>query len=269
MIGLDLLAPEEPTQKIYGMVIGLVTNNQDPDKLGRIKVKYPWLLNAEESKEGAESFWARIVTPMAGAERGLYILPDVGDEVLVGFEHGDINAPYVLGSLWNGVDKPPAEEEEDKENHLRIFKSRSGHKVIFDDTNGAERIVVQDKLGKNKIVIQDTIMIFNDQAEKLQDLQPDKAQLTINAASSPVQITVGKDQDLILESTGNLTLKNPDKDFTIECKNFNLKVSGDTAVEGKGKVQIKADKAAFEGKSGMDLKCSSGVKVNNSSLEIS
>lgn len=269
MIGLDLLAPEEPQQKIYGMVIGLVTDNKDPKKLGRVKVKYPWLLNDAESKEGAQSFWARIVMPMAGLERGLSLLPEVGDEVLVGFEHGDIHAPYVIGSLWNGVDKPPPEKEKDDDNNLRMFTSRNGNKVIFDDTNGKERIVVQDKLGKNKIVIQDTIMIFNDQAKELKDLTPDKAQLTINAASNPVQITVGKDQDLTLEATGNIILKNADKDFTIECKNFTLNASENVKVEAKTKLDIESDKIALKGKSGMDLKCSSGVKVNSSSLEVS
>ncbi|OKH18096.1 phage baseplate assembly protein V [[Limnothrix rosea] IAM M-220] len=268
MIGLDLLAPEQPTQKIYGMVIGIVTNNQDPEKLGRVKVKFPWLTNAEESKEGAESDWARIVMPMAGGDRGLYMLPEIEDEVLVAFEQGNISQPYVMGVLWNGVDKPPIEKEEDEKNDLRVFKSRNGNKVIFDDTEGKERIVIQDKLGKNKVVIQDTIMVFNDKAKELKDLEPDKAQITLDASTTPVKITVGKDQDFLLEGTGNITLKNPDKDFEIECKNFTLKTSADTTIEAGGAAGITGDKAAFEGKSGMDLKCSSGVKVNSSSLEV-
>ena len=269
MIGLDLLALEQPQQKIYGMVIGIVTNNQDPEKLGRVKVKFPWLTNAEESKEGAESDWARIVMPMAGGDRGLYILPEIEDEVLVAFEQGDISQPYVMGVLWNGVDKPPIEKDADDKNDLRVFKSRNGNKVIFDDTEGKERIVIQDKLGKNKVVIQDTIMVFNDKAKELKDLAPDKAQITLDASATPVKITVGKDQDFLLEGTGNITLKNPDKDFAIECKNFSLKTSADTTIEAGGAAGITGDKAAFEGKSGMDLKCSSGVKVNSSSLEVS
>lgn len=83
-----------------GLVIGLVTQNDDPDKLGRVRVKYPTL---GDDVEGA---WARIAAPGAGPSRGALMLPAVGDEVVVGFEHGDVRRPYVLGALWNGQARP-------------------------------------------------------------------------------------------------------------------------------------------------------------------
>ena len=82
------------------LVLGVVTNNNDPEKLGRVRVSYPAL---GQALEGA---WARLTTPSAGKERGLLMLPVVGEEVLVGFEHGDTTRPYVLGSLFNGKDVP-------------------------------------------------------------------------------------------------------------------------------------------------------------------
>jgi uncharacterized protein involved in type VI secretion and phage assembly len=82
------------------LVIGVVTNNQDPDKMGRVRVRYPAL---SDELEGA---WARIATPSAGNARGLLMLPVVGEEVLIGFEHDDTTRPYVLGSLFNGTDQP-------------------------------------------------------------------------------------------------------------------------------------------------------------------
>lgn len=82
------------------LVLGIVTNNQDPDNLGRVRVKYPAL------GPDAEGAWARIATVSAGNARGLLMLPVVGEEVLVGFEHDDTTRPYVLGSLFNGVDVP-------------------------------------------------------------------------------------------------------------------------------------------------------------------
>lgn len=82
------------------LVLGLVTNNSDPDNLGRVRVKYPAL------GDDVEGTWARIATPSAGNERGLLMLPQPGDEVLIGFEHGDTTRPYVLGSLFNGQAKP-------------------------------------------------------------------------------------------------------------------------------------------------------------------
>jgi uncharacterized protein involved in type VI secretion and phage assembly len=85
------------------LAVALVTDNNDPDKLGRVKVKYP-TLGAE-----VESGWARVVREMGGSERGIVGLPHVGDEVVVGFQHGDVRRPFVLGTLFNGTDKPGAD----------------------------------------------------------------------------------------------------------------------------------------------------------------
>jgi uncharacterized protein involved in type VI secretion and phage assembly len=82
------------------LVVGLVTNNTDPDKMGRVRVNYPAL---GPDVEGA---WASIASVSAGNARGVMMLPVVGEEVLVGFEHGDTRRPYVLGSLFNGSDLP-------------------------------------------------------------------------------------------------------------------------------------------------------------------
>ena len=141
----DLLLPAKGMRALT-VAIGLVTNNQDPDGLGRVKVKYPWL------GESDESYWARLVVPMAGKDRGTWFLPEVNDEVLVAFEQGSIDHPYVLGSLWNGVDTPPDSNDDGKNNH-RVIKSRSGHLFRFDDTEGSEKIEIIDKSGKNRITI--------------------------------------------------------------------------------------------------------------------
>lgn len=131
-----------------GVVIGIVSDNQDPDAMGRVKVTFPW------RGEDDESNWARIATLMAGHDRGSFFLPEVGDEVLVAFEHGDIRHPCVLGALWGGVDKPP-EDNADGENNIRTIKSRSGHQIIFDDSDGSEKLEIQTNAG-HKIVLDDS-----------------------------------------------------------------------------------------------------------------
>jgi len=145
---IDVLAPASPEKagRIFGVVMGIVSNNQDPDKMGRVRVKFPWL------SDDHESWWARIATPMAGPSRGMYFLPEVNDEVLVAFEHGDVRFPYVVGSLWNGKDAPP-ETNDDGKNNRRLVHSRSGHLIRLDDTDGDEKIEVIDKTGNNKITI--------------------------------------------------------------------------------------------------------------------
>jgi len=151
---------EARENRIWGVVIGIVTNNQDPDAMGRVKVRFPW------RDDGDESYWARIATLMAGNDRGCFFLPEVGDEVLVAFDHGDIHHPYILGALWNGVDKPP-EINADGKNNIRKIKSRSGHEIIFEDnqeqmkekievhTKAGHKILLDDSAGQEKIEIVD------------------------------------------------------------------------------------------------------------------
>ena len=97
---VDLMTPKSKRGWGNSVVLGTVTNNQDPEKLGRVRVKYPAL------GDDAESPWARIASPNAGSARGLLMMPQVGDEVVIGFEHDDVHQPYVLGSLWNGQATP-------------------------------------------------------------------------------------------------------------------------------------------------------------------
>ncbi|HEX5619159.1 MAG TPA: VgrG-related protein [Solirubrobacteraceae bacterium] len=104
----DLLRTDGATDWGSSLVIGIVTNNKETDgsteaKLGRVKVKYRGL------GDDIESGWARVVVPHAGKDRGMFFLPQVGDEVVVAFEHGDTRRPLIIGSLFNGQDKPPAE----------------------------------------------------------------------------------------------------------------------------------------------------------------
>jgi uncharacterized protein involved in type VI secretion and phage assembly len=116
------------------VVTAIVTNNNDPEDQGRVKLKYPWM------SDDVETGWARVAGIGAGDGRGFYCLPEVNDEVLVVFEHGDVDRPLVISGLWNGVDAPtvPASEAIQNGNvHTRAFKTRSGHMLTFvDDSEG-------------------------------------------------------------------------------------------------------------------------------------
>ncbi len=141
-----LFQPMAQGDRFFGVVVGVVTNNQDPENMHRVKVRFPWLSN------DVESHWARVVASMAGNSRGTYFLPEVEDEVLVAFEHGRVDYPYVLGCLWNGKDAAP-ETNDDGENNHRTIKSRSGHVLRFSDKSGNETIEIIDKSEKNKVKI--------------------------------------------------------------------------------------------------------------------
>ena len=105
-------------------LVGIVTNNKDPEGWGRVKVKFPTLTEEHESN------WARVVALGAAKQRGFDCLPEVNDEVLVGFEHGDIHRPYILGGVWNGKDNPPEAIDDTVTGgkvRLRTIKTRPGH----------------------------------------------------------------------------------------------------------------------------------------------
>jgi uncharacterized protein involved in type VI secretion and phage assembly len=112
------------------LLIGVVTNLNDPDKLGRIKVKLP------ELSETDESFWARVVTVGAGSGRGFQTLPSINDEVLVAFEQGDSRRPIVLGGLWGKKAKPPEETfAKDGKVEKNLWRSTKGHEMKIDDAD--------------------------------------------------------------------------------------------------------------------------------------
>ncbi len=200
---LDVLRTEEQDiRRINGVSAGIVTNNQDPEGLGRVKIRFPWLSDDNETD------WVRIATLMAGGGRGSFFLPEVEDEVLVAFEHGDINHPYVIGALWNGVDKPP-ETNRDGQNNIRKIKSRSGHEFIFNDdntamqekieihTNSGHKIVLDDSAGQEKIEIVDKTGSNKINIDSVQNSITIESALQLKIKATIVEI----------EATTSLTLK--------------------------------------------------------------
>ena len=178
--------------RIHDVVIGIVTNLLDPENKARVKVKYPWL------DDTIESDWARLLAPSAGPNTGIQFMPEVNDEVLVAFEHGDPARPYVLGALWNGKDAPPlANNVATKGGKViqRIIQSRTGHKIILNDSDDAPSITIIDKTGSNKVFID----------SKNNKIEVD-AKMDINiTAGGNMKFTAKGNVDI--DATGNLTMK--------------------------------------------------------------
>jgi uncharacterized protein involved in type VI secretion and phage assembly len=131
----------------FGVHYGVVVQNKDPDNLDRIKVRFPWIDKGDQD----QSHWAQLLTPMEGKKFGWYTLPDIDDVVAVMFVAGEMSQPVVLGGIWSKVDVSP-EPNEDGKNNFRGYRSRSGHRLILDDT-AKTKVVLADKTGKNMVGI--------------------------------------------------------------------------------------------------------------------
>ncbi len=146
-------ALSQATSSSCGMARAIVRANNDPEKRGRLKVEYPWF-----SGESAQlpSEWARICLPYASANSGTWLIPEIGDEVVVMFENGNLDSPIILGALYSGKNSPPASGKagdfnSDNKNNLKFIRTRSGHQICFDDS-GQGGISIQDAFG-NSIVL--------------------------------------------------------------------------------------------------------------------
>jgi hypothetical protein len=226
------------------VVVGIVTNNLDPDGLGRVKVRYPWL------SPDHESFWVRLVSPMAGAGRGFQFIPEIDDEVLVAFEHGDIHRPYLLGGLWNGKDKPVEDNQTavtgQKVQH-RIIKTRIGHQLMFDDTDGKGQIKVSTTNGH--------ILQLDDKEQQIK---------ITTTAGHVVQLDDKGSKILVQDKTGSnkITIDSNSNAISVECQgNFSVQAQGNVSVKAQGNVSI-------EGQAGIDIKSPDLVNIKGSMVNI-
>jgi phage protein D/phage baseplate assembly protein gpV len=218
----------------YGMIVGIVTNVNDPEGLARIKVKFPTI------SDELESDWARLVNPMAGPGRGFEFIPEVNDEVLVAFENGDINKPYVLGSLWNGQDKPPEASNQivasNGKVQKRIIHSRSGHRIIIDDSDGKEKISIIDKTGKNSIDID----------------------------SGGNQIAIKTEGDIQMEAKGKVTIKG--SDIMMEAKSGAKMKGASVDLDASGKAMVKGSDVNVKATAQMNLESSAKASVQGGAM---
>ena len=187
---------------LTGLAVGVVTDNQDPEKLARVRVRLPWHTG------GDTSYWARPAMPMAGNDRGTYFLPEVGDEVLVAAEDGDPSHLYVLGVLWNGQQKPPADND-DGANNTRLLKSRSGHTVRFNDDDSQPEIEVKlrtasgscsTRAGSRSTTRTGNTITFSASSGEIEISAAQK--LTLKAPSVSIEATAS----MTVKSSGTLTL---------------------------------------------------------------
>ena len=177
----------------FGVHVGIVSDVVDPDGQGRVKVRLPW---AADTDGTPIDLWCRLVVPMAGAGRGVWFVPEVDDEVAVVFEAGDPRRPFVVGSLWNGSDSPPESMDGGGANNIRSIHSRSGIRIVMDDTDGAVKLTL-DTPGGHSIELDDgglTVRVQDSSGNKVEMTTSGievQASAKVSVKASTVEVTAG------------------------------------------------------------------------------
>lgn len=251
-----LLKDDEPKSNGWaGVVPAVVTNNKDDENdWGHIKVKYPWL------DQSSESFWARLTGPGFGADRGIYFLPEVNDEVLVAFEQGDFNRPYIIGGLFNGKDKaaaPLTDVVKSGKVETRLIRTRAGHVIRLTDKSGEEKIEVIDCKSETTITM-DTA----NKEIKVTSTGDIKFEADGNISfTSKKNVEIKATQNITTEATQNYTLTGK-AGVKIES-NANTEIKGTMLkAEGTGQAEFSAGGMATVKASGIMTIQGSLVKIN-------
>jgi uncharacterized protein involved in type VI secretion and phage assembly len=167
-------------QGYFGLYPAIVTDIEDPKRIGRIQVKLPWLGGDGDSVRA----WATLLTPYAEDDQGFQFLPSVDTQVVVGFEAGDPRRPYIVGAAWNGREAPP--EEAQAPNNIRMIKTRSGSLLEFDDTDGSVKITLSTPGGHE--------LKMDDGAQEVKVTHSNGCSITMDAAGNvKIQANVNVD----------------------------------------------------------------------------
>ncbi|MDF1515312.1 MAG: phage baseplate assembly protein V, partial [Anaerolineae bacterium] len=200
----------QPDNRWIGVVTAVVTNTDDPNDWGRVKVKYPWVT------EDAESFWARVSGVGAGPDAGFWVMPEVGDEVVVAFEHGDFSRPFILGGLWNGQFNPPPEAagaSSGEKPLVRTWHSRTGHFIaMYDNSDNKIEIITQ---GGNQVILDDA-------NQKIIVKSNGGLSLTMDDGGSKITLESGNEVEI--KASGNMKLQ--------ANGNIDLQASGQVNIKG-------------------------------------
>lgn len=234
-----------------------VTDDQDPDDLGRVKIQFPW------DEQGAALPWVRVAVPWAGKDHGAFSTPDIGDEVLVGFEYGDPSRPVVLGSLYHDDHRPDCVTPKGTEEVL-FAKTPAGNVVRLVDTKDAEEIVVAQKDGRNEIR-----MKLASSADKVTIDIRSEGQINLTAGKG-IKLEAKEKIEFVAEeidAKANSKYHSSAPETIIEASTKHALTSPEVTVKANSKMAISTNELTADGGMKLDLK-GLEVKVEGTTMDL-
>ena len=229
--------------------MGRVVENADPLELGRVRVQMVW------QEAGSEKTpWIRLLQPHSGSGKGFYFVPEIGEEVLVGFQGGNAEKPYVIGTQYNGKEKSGYA---DKENNIKAVHTRSGHKLVFTED---ESILITDKSGNE--------ILLDTKGSNITITAPET--MTLNAKNLNINVsqnmTTNVGNNMITNVTNDTTISiggnhqiDIEKDHQFSSKNYAQKVEGDKIIDIFGKLDETTSETLHNAKDGNVTIKSAGI----------
>ena len=213
------------------MQLADVTENNDPDGLGRIRVQFLW-----QRESGEKSPWIRVASPYSGKDKGFYIIPEAGDQVLVAFENNNSERPYVLTGMYNSDAKP---EHHNSENHKKALKTAGGHEILMNDEKGKEAfgitspkdVSVTATGGKMTITANAEVTVTSDSG----DIKID----------TPATITIHASK-IVLQADAEISMEAPqikitaDAQFNAKAPIIAIEADGTNTLKGTGMVNVES-----------------------------
>ena len=256
----QIMKTETGDNRIFGVVVGTVAKNYDKDMPGRVCVTIP-----VRDKEANELQWARVAMPAHGARWGMYFQPEIGDQVLLAFEQGNIEKPYVIGCV-------PKESNQflkkayDRENQYKKITTKHGNSVIFEDNAQGEG--TKDKItvytaGESHSVLLDNennkIVVKDKENKNFIEMKTQTGNMQIQAATKLV-IKVGDNIELTMNgNTGAVTL---------ECSKLTVKTTGNTIVEATGSMKATGATVTLDASSMLKLSSSGAAMLGGAPIKI-
>ncbi|MCR4847269.1 MAG: phage baseplate assembly protein V [Bacteroidales bacterium] len=276
----------------------MVIDNVDPMKMGRVQVQFAWQADPANADEKKAIPWIRIAQPYGGNKKGCYILPEIGEEVMVGFEHENMEKPFVIGTLFHDSENAQLKQlpedtwcevggdhKMNEMNEVKAFRTKKGHTIEFHDTkegNGFIRIYGNEKKdGPNYDIVLSTDTIQKPNGDQKEDYKAKSADESVEAGKDVkenAEYKVGKLRIMVRSNGGDIMLDAGAGDIIMNAANIRVNATGNITylIEGKNVmkakggqfVDVKDNSLVVQGKQDIVVKGDQTVNVDSNSLEV-